>query len=172
MLAPVCILALPLLLACDATPTQDPLFAGPTVCTSDNTWDGGNARSSTMRPGHDCAACHVVSPTSPELVISGTVYPTGHEPDDCYGVDKSLGIVVEVTDATGRVYALPTNTSGNFFLSRTAAADGFVFPYTARVLTPDGRVRSMPDPQAKGSCNACHSETGNDDAPGRIVAPP
>ncbi len=159
------------LLACDEARAPADPWSGPTVCTSDIFWEGLNARSATMRPGTDCNACHEEEARAPELVFSGTVYPTGHEPDECYGVDKDLGIVVEVTDARGVVYRIPTNTSGNFHLSRAGATDGFVFPYTARVVDAAGNTRTMPDPQGEGSCNSCHSEQGANDAPGRIVAP-
>lgn len=48
--------------------------------------------------------------------------------------------------------------------------DDCLAPTTAGVLF-QGRVRVMATPTAEGDCNTCHSQSGNTDAPGRILLP-
>lgn len=153
-------------------------FAGGTVCTSGKTWTYGTDVSDALRaqmyPGRACNACHATNPdgeSPPIFLVAGTVYPTGHEPDDCFGVDGPAlgGVRVEVVDAAGRAYELPVNASGNFMLLEAA----FTAPYRAKVISPAGE-RAMAAPQTSGDCNGCHTEAGAGAAslaPGRIVAP-
>jgi mono/diheme cytochrome c family protein len=153
---------------CDE-PIDDP-FAGPVMCTTQRFWLDGNEGSSSMHPGRDCIGCHLEAREGPRLWVAGTVYATGHEPDDCYGVPRSGALVVEITDARGRIYRLPTNKAGNFFLEREDDVP-LALPYTARVIDAQGNQRAMSSAQSVGSCNTCHTTTGAEDAPGRVVAP-
>lgn len=153
---------------CEEIP--DDTFTGPTVCSSGTQWTQGNHGSSSMHPGRDCIGCHADEGEGPRFWVAGTVYPTGHEPNDCNGTPKAQGLTVEVTDANGLVYKLATNTAGNFYLQRRTS-NPFVFPYTARVVDVDGNARAMSGPQTVGDCNTCHSVDGDQDAPGRIAAP-
>src|SRR5262249_29736726 len=61
----------------------------PPMCSSMTTWTMGNADSNQMLPGITCVACHNNPPEGglppPPLIIGGTVYRTGHEPDNCFG---------------------------------------------------------------------------------------
>ena len=41
-----------------------------------------------MRPGHACITCHTQEDEGPVFAFAGTVYPTGHEPNECYGVQS------------------------------------------------------------------------------------
>lgn len=155
-----------------ATTGDDP-FSHEPVCSSDKYWTKGDQESPLMHPGVACLACHKTQ--EPEiagrLAIAGTVYPTGHEPDDCYGVDDAdAPIVVEITTADDRVIQLPVGSSGNFLYDLEEQGDAIAFPITARVLQGD-RVRAMVSPQATGDCNSCHTQDGTAGAPGRIVAP-
>ena len=103
--------------------------------------------------------------------IVGTVYATGHEPDDCLGVDGSVEpIFVEVTTADARVVKLPVNSSGNFVYNAIEGGGPVMFPITARVIQGD-KERKMFSPQSSGDCNSCHTEAGASGAPGRIVGP-
>jgi hypothetical protein len=43
-------------------------------------------------------------------------------------------------------------------------------PYHAKVRQ-GGRERAMNAPQMVGDCNSCHTQTGQNGAPGRIVVP-
>jgi hypothetical protein len=117
-----------------------------------------------MRPGEACVACHRSEGEGPLFAIAGTVFPTGHEPDDCRGASDA-DIRVVVTDANGVEHELTVNRSGNFSYSGQLAT-----PYTAKVISADGE-RLMFSPQVDGDCNTCHSQDGSDGAPGRVVVP-
>jgi hypothetical protein len=140
---------------------MDPLNAAPT-CTSGQMWTGGDTGSPLMHPGAACLYCHEQSSTAPRFAISGTVYPTGHEPTDCNGTSA---VTVEVTDATGATLMLTPNAAGNFYYVGSVA-----FPIHAR-LVAGGKVRAMTDMQNSGDCNFCHQQTGVNKAPGRITEP-
>ncbi len=152
---------------CDTEPPIDP-FAGPPGCTSGTYWTGGNRESPRMHPGLACIDCH--RREGPAFHVAGTVFPQGRDVDDCNGISTSAGVTVEVTDATGRLYRLTPNASGNFYLNRTSS-NPFTFPYTARVIDSAGGVRAMVGPQQSGDCNGCHTSLGSEGAPGRIVPP-
>lgn len=146
-------------------------YGTPTTCTSGKTWMSGTAGSSIMEPGHACIDCHSKM-GAPTFLVAGTVYPSAHEPDDCNG--KS-GISVVITDANGKVFTLPTNSAGNFACGKVArsgfpACVGLTMPYNAEVVA-NGVVRHMVGKQTTGDCNSCHTETGANSAPGRIMAP-
>jgi hypothetical protein len=136
-------------------------FGGPVVCTSGKTWTGGNRESSLMHPGVACIACHA-SGEGPRFRIAGTVYPTGHEPDDCNGASAAT---VEVTDAAGNVSSLPVNAAGNFFTQAAVA-----FPIHVAVVA-GGMRRAMAGTPPTGDCNTCHTQDGANMAPGRIALP-
>jgi hypothetical protein len=139
---------------------SDP-FASAERCTSGTSWRSGEGP--TMRPGEACLSCHSAS-GGPRLAAAGTVYPSGHEPDDCDGAGDANAVVV-ITDANGQAHELPVNQAGNFTLSGALA-----LPYTARVeVGPAGR--SMGSSQSTGDCNGCHTQSGSNGAPGRVVLP-
>jgi len=129
--------------------------AGP--CTSGKTWSGGMGPD--MAPGYDCLACH-------SFPAAGTIFPTGHEVNDCDGTAAN-GLKVVITGADGQVVTLtPSPLSGNFYAGSAIAA-----PFTAQVTDASGGVRAMMSPQTVGNCNACHTAAGANGAPGRIMAP-
>jgi hypothetical protein len=142
-------------------------FAAPPGCTSGTMWTRGNRGSDDMNPGQACIACHNVSRGAPRFTIAGTVYRTGHEPDNCNGGGGTGGAaMVEITDAMGQVIMIPvSNFSGNFD-STTAITP----PYRARVVV-NGVARVMNSPQTNGDCNVCHTQAGTMGAPGRIALP-
>jgi len=147
----------------DAGP-PDPLGAAPT-CTSNSTWTGGTQGSANMEPGHACITCHQQQ-NGPSFNVGGTVYPTGHEPDDCNG-SAAGGAVVTVTDRNGASATFTVSSvSGNFSGRATLA-----FPITASV-TFQGKTRAMGTAVSTGDCNSCHTQTGASSAPGRITLPP
>jgi hypothetical protein len=150
----------------DAVPVPAPADT-PTVCTSDTYVTGTSERlEARMQPGGACIDCHSRD-EGPNFSIAGTVYPTAHEPDECVGATSS-DIEVEITDATGAVFTLSVNSSGNFYRERSAGT--VTMPIRARVIE-DGRIRAMIDPVPSGDCNSCHTERGSMDAPGRIMEP-
>jgi hypothetical protein len=142
-------------------------FDGPPVCTSQKTWTGGDDGSPRMHPGRACITCHTSSgeDDAPRLLIGGTVYPTGHEPNDCNGATAADAAVVEVTDAGGKVITLPVNAAGNFLTTSPIA-----FPIRVAVVA-NGKRRSMNGSPPRGDCNSCHTQDGANMAPGRIVLP-
>jgi mono/diheme cytochrome c family protein len=145
-------------------PPPDPLGAAPT-CTSQSTWTGGARGSSNMEPGRACITCHTQQ-GGPSFDVGGTVYPTGHEPDDCNG-SAAGGAVVTVTDALGVTASFVAGSvSGNFHGSAQ-----LTFPITASV-TFDGKTRGMTTAVPTGDCNSCHTQNGASSAPGRITLPP
>ncbi|MBX3261469.1 MAG: hypothetical protein KIS78_30955 [Labilithrix sp.] len=157
---------------CGATSDVDggrPADAGgtaPVVCTSDTFWTS-NRRGPTMQPGRACITCHEAQEDDPVVWVGGTVYPTLHEPDGCYGIDGGASVVI--TDAAGRVVTLPVGSTGNFSLSAERSAP-LTMPIRAKVVR-NGVERAMNTPQMSGNCNACHTEQGANGAPGRILVP-
>ncbi len=129
-----------------------------------------------MHPGDKCIDCHEnpgnygVEDNGPKMYLAGTVYPTAHEYDECFGVNgNQTPMSVVITDATGAVFTLHPNVSGNFWI-RMAAGTQVVFPIHAKV-TANGQERSMTQAVDDGDCNACHTLAGTQNAPGRIMAP-
>jgi hypothetical protein len=127
-------------------------------------WTKGNHGSAEMNPGMACIACHATM-HGPDLTIAGTVYPTAHEPDLCFGADGTNGVSVVITGADGRTITLTPTPSGNFHLGA-----GVMMPFTAKV-TYQGRERAMTAAQTTGDCNGCHTQAGANSAPGRITLP-
>ena len=126
-----------------------------------------------MNPGLSCLTCHAGGgggggedeDEAPFYALAGTVYPTAHEPNLCYGANGSNGAKIVITDAASRTITLTPNASGNFFY------DGpITFPFHAKV-TYQGRERIMVAAQSNGSCNSCHTQNGANGAPGRILLP-
>jgi hypothetical protein len=147
-------------------PAGDPAFTGPSRCTSNSFWTGGNNGSSQMHPGVACITCHS-SGDGPAFAIAGTVYPSGHEPDDCNGSGAS-GAVVTVKDSNGTTRSFTANQAGNF--SGSPGGGWPVLPITATVSFA-GRTRDMATAVTSGDCNRCHTQSGSTGAPGRIALP-
>lgn len=118
-----------------------------------------------MNPGMACIACHVSQEGSKIVNIGGTVYKTVHEPDLCYGAAGS-GATVVITDANNVSTTLTINSSGNF-----SSRKSFAFPIHAKVVAADGTENAMSAAITTGDCNSCHTEQGENGAPGRIHLP-
>lgn len=140
----------------------------PAACASKMTWTGGNDGSNDMQPGAACIACHTKQGggQAPTFAVAGTVYAMVNEPNECYGVSGSTGVRVVITGADGAVVTLTPTASGNFAYQGTIAT-----PLRAKVTDMNGGERAMGGSQTTGDCNACHTETGVEEAPGRIVVP-
>lgn len=144
-------------------------YATATVC-SGKQLEPDQEEGDEMNPGRPCNACHEQENAeeggdAPIFAIAGTVFPNAHERDDC-DAKVDGGTVVEIVDANGTFVSLDVNDAGNFFYEE----HDLVPPYTARVVN-GARVRAMAAPLKEGSCNECHSVDGDEDAPGRILAP-
>jgi hypothetical protein len=159
---------------CNGMSNPDPAFTGMSVCTSNKFWPKTNyGGDETMQPGLACNFCHkTIKPLNPppQFQAAGTVYPTGHEPDLCYGVNgsKMTDLIVHIVGADGVDHALHPNTTGNF-----AFKGSLKLPYTAKVVSSKGE-RVMSEPQTVGDCDLCHTDAAggnNSTAAGRIVIP-
>lgn len=161
-----------------------PVAAPEPVCTSGRWWtEGDDEGDELMTPGQACIGCHTKENRgehgkpdededdddeddeeleAPAFTAAGTVYPSLHEPDDCFGL--SGGAQVVLVGADGVKQTLAVNRAGNFMTERPLA-----LPYTASVVR-NGKTRAMKAAQTDGDCNGCHTATGGD-APGRILAP-
>ena len=150
-------------------PVDNTNYNTPTVCTSGQTWTLGTTKSANMEPGLACRSCHVTfgQAGTKDFDISGTVYPTAHEPDLCNGVG---GTTVVITDANNADHVLTVNSVGNFYHDDGLGFLKFPMPYRAKVVSGNN-TREMITPQTNGDCNSCHTEAGTQSAPGRIMAP-
>ena len=115
------------------------------------------APSENMSPGRACLDCH-------SFAVAGTIYPTGHETNDCQGLNDAQVMLV-ITDANGDSATLPVNSVGNF-----AASGELTLPFTAKIVRGNAE-RRMRTPQTNTDCNECHTAEGANGAPGRIVPP-
>jgi hypothetical protein len=151
---------------CSGEPGPSP-WTAPVQCTSGKKWTLGDRGSSSMHPGRACITCHATKFDAPKFAVSGTVYPSAHEPDECTSVLEGAA-QVEITDANKKVYRLNVNTAGNFYYEDRLGT--FKKPYTAKVLY-QGRARVMVSARDDGDCNRCHTQDGTEMAPGRILLP-
>ena len=149
------------------TVKPDPLNT-PAQCTSQKNWTGGNRGSALMNPGQACISCHSRDGEAPAYTIAGTLFPTGHEPNNCYGVDAATtkGAKVVVTGADGKQLSLTPNAAGNFYSNTRVAT-----PFQVKVVDGAGIERLMAGSLTNGDCNSCHTATGADGAPGRVTLP-
>lgn len=138
---------------------------GGKVCTSGKYWTQGNQGSPDMHPGMACNACHQQM-GGPNLRIAGTVYSVSNEADDCNGKGPPPQLTVIITAADGRTYNVPVGQSGNFSLRQMRPRA----PFKARI-TDGTKTRAMVGSVTSGDCNSCHTTTGKNGAPGRILAP-
>jgi hypothetical protein len=166
--------------SCGADGGTDTTFTGAPTCPSGSTYGGGEGRS--MDPGMACISCHAsTGGEAPTFAFAGTVFVDGHATDRCLPgsqekADLSQATVV-ITGANGATLSLPlcvpskSNPSTcNFANGNFSTAQSVPLPYTAKVVYM-GKERDMTTPQTRGDCNACHTVTGTNGAPGRIALP-
>jgi hypothetical protein len=144
--------------ACDSSPPPPT----PEECSTGNVWSGGDEESPLMHPGGDCIGCHSAEGEGPIYTAAGTVMAAYDDPEDCYGVE---GVLIRLTDADGNVHEATTNAAGNFFFAADVST-----PFTAEIER-DGVTSAMLTPQVDGNCASCHTEVGENGAPGRILVP-
>ncbi|HVY47171.1 MAG TPA: hypothetical protein VHB21_14890 [Minicystis sp.] len=152
--------------SCGNAGGNDPLNAKP-GCVTGRNWYGEEGGG--MDPGRACIACHAQGggdEGGPIFAFAGTVYSRGHESDDCIAAPEVQNAEVDIIDANGNVaLRLYPNSSGNFYSPYQVK-----LPYTAKVVY-QGRERAMMTPQNTGDCNTCHTQSGSQNAPGRITLP-
>ena len=136
-------------------------------------WTVDHRGAPEMTPGRDCIACHAQQGgRAPRFLVAGTVFRKLSEPSDCLGVGRAE---VEITCATGEVYKVGSNEAGNFILL-AKDAPMFATPYSIKIRY-GGREGRMYGKQTSGSCNSCHTATGDappgeGKPPGRICVDP
>lgn len=149
-----------------ATP---PSFAAGASCSTQQWWQHADDEEAaiSMHPGRACIDCHSSSGDSnaPRFTWAGTVMNDLRDEDDCRGVP---GVQVDILDANDDVIrSATTSLGGNFGIVFAGGLEAF------RVrLTYEGRTREMLGHQSStGDCMSCHTATGANGAPGRIVVP-
>jgi hypothetical protein len=139
-----------------------------TSCLSGQLWMDGDTGGKQMNPGLACRSCHLLKAPEFAFFFAGTVFPSFHEADLCYSPPPE-GARIELLDESNNItLTLFPNGTGNFLSS--AVVPGVPLPYRAR-LVANGLTRSMQTPQKDGDCNGCHTEQGDNNAPGRLVWP-
>lgn len=143
------------------------------ICSSNVYWKDMDKGSDLMHPGGKCNNCHDKTPTAPNFTVAGTVYPTLHEPDECNGVSGAMSeagvadYAIVITDREGRTLPpIAVNSVGNFKYEVEV-----IKPFNVKVVSKTGKVNKMMMQAPHGDCNSCHTQTGAENAPGRIVAP-
>lgn len=159
-----------------------PVDAGVVVltCATNRTWTNRYQGSSDMNPGMACRACHAgqnfngqnpqgQSETRRMYWFGGTVFPGPNEKDGCLA-NPPAGVTVEILDRDGgvRLTMAVRTASGNFYDANVRTQPTWL-PYTARVKRNGMVVSTMTTPQMSGDCNLCHTERGEQGAPGRIT---
>jgi mono/diheme cytochrome c family protein len=132
-------------------------------CSSGKFYDQDGPPSTVMNPGLPCLTCH--GNNNKRLSFAGTVYSASHEPDLCNGVTGNGNTRVLLIDANGDTHEMAVNAVGNFNRVTTIP-----LPYRAMVIQ-GLKTRMMNTPQTSGDCNGCHTQSGANGAPGRIMAP-
>ncbi|MCU0695087.1 MAG: hypothetical protein MUC96_01010 [Myxococcaceae bacterium] len=152
----------------------------PLTCMSTRTWADRYDGSPDMNPGLACRACHAgqnfngqnpqgQSELGRQYWFAGTAFPGRNERDGCLA-SPPTGVTIEILDADGGVrLSIPVRTSsGNFYDAALRTRPPWL-PYTARVKRNGAVVSTMRTPQMSGDCNTCHTERGDQGAPGRIT---
>lgn len=155
----------------DPDPVDAAIYNTPVQCSSGTHWTQGDSKSDKMKPGYACRACHAVggSASGKSFDVSGTVYATAHEPDDCNGVNVS-GATIVITDANGQTSSLAVNSAGNFYHNDLIGFLKIPTPFRVKVVY-NGKQRAMVGTVTNGDCNSCHTLNGTQQAPGRIMLP-
>ncbi len=157
----------------------------PTVtCTSTRTWPTAlrYQESNDMNPGLACRSCHVgqnfknqnpsnrSAPALRRYYFAGTIFGGEHERDFCNAVTRPGTVSVEIYDNAGtlRFAMTPYAASGNFYYPAQLTAPTWL-PYTVKVKVNGTVTKQMTTPQMNGDCNVCHTELGEQGAPGRVT---
>ncbi len=152
------------------------------TCLTKQSWATANRyfEDPEMNPGLACRSCHdgqnfkgqnpsLRSKRTLLFYFAGTIYADQNQKDFCYS-NAPTDTRVEIIDNTGRVQLTltPFPTSGNFYSDRLTTAPAWL-PYTVKVKRNGVVVSEMTTPQMNGDCNICHTELGEQGAPGRVT---
>lgn len=153
------------------------------TCTSASTWPTvlRYSESNDMNPGLACRSCHVgqnfknqnplnrSAPANRRYYFAGTIFGGEHQKDFCNAVTRPGPISIEIYDNAGtmRFAMTPYAASGNFYNPLLTAPSWL--PYTVKVKVNGVVTKQMVTPQMNGDCNICHTELGEQGAPGRVI---
>lgn len=152
------------------------------TCTANQSWATANRylENPEMNPGLACRSCHLGqnlngqnpslrSKRSAAFYFMGTIYPGQNQKDFCFSYVPA-GTTVEIIDNAGQVQLTltPLRVSGNFMSDRLTTTPAWL-PYTVKVKRNGMVVSQMTTPQMNGDCNVCHTELGEQGAPGRVT---
>ncbi len=117
--------------------------------------------------GKDCSSCHSAG-NEYIFNIGGTIFRKKDAGDESVA-DAAEGYTVElITRSCKSIVARKGSGSGNFFMRYELSEDFIPF-----VLDPNGkrvnRASAVHAPD-RTACNSCHTQTGKNGAPGRIVS--
>lgn len=147
------------LAALGASSCYDISYVSTDKCSTGAAWTGGEGER--MDPGRACIECHSKG-GGPRFTFAGTVMGKLTEEDNCIG---PTGAQVILVGADGKAVSITTNDVGNFRTNLPLA-----LPYRAKIVA-NGKTKEMTTPQTSGDCNACHTKTGANAAPGRLTMP-
>lgn len=152
------------------------------TCLTNQSWSSASRylESPDMNPGLACRSCHDgqnfkgQNPSARSFRrllpwFAGTLYADPNQKDFCNS-NAPADITVEIIDNTGHVQLVlrPYVRSGNFLSDQLMTAPTWL-PYTAKVKRNGVVVSEMTTPQMNGDCNVCHTELGEQGAPGRVT---
>jgi hypothetical protein len=115
------------------------------------------------RPGQPCLTCHGGSgPAKLQFSEGGTVYL------DQGGGKPAPGVSVQIEDILGKVWTVPTNDAGNFYVPLTDFAPHY--PTQMQVTSPDGTLvlQMLTHVGRDCSCADCHTATEGATSPGPV----
>lgn len=160
----LCLAAFSAAVACYPSVDEKPIVL---TCKSEKYWDGvEDGGDVSMHPGVPCLACHYENGVDGGLfTAAGTVFASYHEQDECRPEPVTGGKVEILFEDGGLSHTITVDKSGNF-INRVPMP----IPYRAQV-TLNGKTRRMVAAQSVVDCNSCHTATGAQKAPGRIIWP-
>ncbi len=124
-------------------------------CDAPGTCGGEGAN---MLPGSPCLSCHTTGGGEAGVFgAGGTIF------EDLDGTAGAEGVIVRVTDSTGKVVEMTSTSSGNFYTK-----EDLVPPISAEAER-DGNVVQMVTQPDTANCNTCHKCDGA--AGGKLYAP-
>lgn len=129
--------------------------------------DPGVRAGPEHRPGQPCVVCHGGRGPAggQQFSVGGTVYTSEED------FSPAAGVIVQLTDARGKVKQLQTNSAGNFFAFTTSWDP--VYPVRV-VLNPgtDTENKMRTHVGRDGSCAGCHISNAGPDSPGPVLLNP
>ncbi len=134
--------------------------------SNDGPEDPSVPAGATHRPGQPCLDCHGGSgPASSQFTVGGTVYQVAYSQET--GQPSPLqGAEVQMTDVNGSEWHVPTNETGNFFVS--VSEWNPTFPMTIQVIYKSALQNMTTHVSRAVSCADCHKDPPGSRSPGHV----